>query len=150
MGVNTLTAGASQIALQSMNANKGKSEFVDCSLEVDADTANVDVNFEGSYPVEVGSHTVFLSRHREQMHFFCTICEEEVCFSEAVWRTSTAESKRRAAKYALGHFYETGCGPGEVSDTVKGVVSQYIGQSATPDTLRAIKDELRYELSGYG
>lgn len=150
MGVNTLTAGASQRATQSMNTNKGGAGFVDCSLSVDADTANVNVNFEGTYPVEIGGHTIFLSNQRDEMRFFCTICEEEIVFSEAVWRTATAESRRKATKYALGHFYDAGCGPGEVQDTIKGVVNQYLGQAATPDTMRAIKEELKNELSGYG
>lgn len=133
-----------------MNSNKGGVEFVGCSLSVDADTANVNVNFDGSYPVEVGGHTVFLSRRRDEMRFFCTLCQEGVSFSEAVWRSSKPEEKRKASEFAFGYFYESGCSPGEIQDTIENVIGHHLGRKATPQTMRSIKEELKYELTGYG
>jgi len=125
-------------------------ELIDTGLTLGTDTAGVDIDFEGSFPLTVNGHFVVFAREHNTLRFNCGMCDNQLEFSEAIWRSAEMAQRRRAMEYAVGYFYDNRCRHGGVEDVVESVVGQYIGKAATPDVVNAMENDLKMELGGYG
>jgi hypothetical protein len=121
-------------------------EFVDMDILSEYVGASIDVSFEGSYPLQIRDHSVFLARKRDNLQFYCTLCGESIRTSYTVWSNTDVDSRRKATKYVAGKFYNCECEPNEMRDIIDYVYKDHIGDITSPETMRTIEKEMEMEI----
>ena len=133
-----------------MVTQQQEAKFVGADLSIDAGCANVDIDVEGEYPLQMNNHFIMASVEKDNRKFRCVTCGSEVNISETVWRSSEPHCRSEATEYVIGYFLDKNCdSPETFRDVVDSVITPYIGEKTSPVTMHHIKRDLKRAMIDY-